>query len=39
MPLNQESIGMFLLGIYCAFGIEGFGGCAVAESCLGFDEN
>ena len=49
LPLSQESIGMFLLGTCCAFGIEdyyfvhsksigSFGGCAVAESCTGFDD-
>jgi len=47
LPLSQENTGMFLLRT-CAFGIEGyfvhsqaterFGGCAVAESCLGFDD-
>ena len=45
--LSWESIGMFPLRTCYAFGIEGyfvhnqatksFGGCAVAESCFGFD--
>jgi len=48
LPLSQESIGMFLLRTCCAFVIEeyfvhsrateSFGGRAVAESYLGFDD-
>ena len=46
--LSQASMRMFLLRTCCAFVIKGyfvhiqatesFGGCAVAEICLGFDD-